>query len=43
MKESKKDIVRFAIAAQLIVSIVLGFYNIFLGIGGVLIFVVLII
>lgn len=43
MKESKKDVVRIAIAAQLIVSIVLGFYNIFLGIGGVLIFVVLII
>ena len=43
MKESKKDLVRFAIAAQLIVSIVLGFYNIFWGIVGVLIFVILII
>ncbi|HAZ05862.1 DHH family phosphoesterase [Acetobacterium wieringae] len=42
MKESKKDIVRFALAAQLIVSLVLGFYNIFLGIGGVVIFVILI-
>lgn len=43
MKESKKDIVRFAIAAQLMVSIVLGFYNIFLGVIGVVIFVILII
>ncbi|MDD3308189.1 MAG: phosphoesterase, partial [Acetobacterium sp.] len=43
MKESKKDVVGFAIAAQLIVSIALGFYNIFLGIIGVVIFVILII
>ncbi|MBI4857739.1 MAG: DHH family phosphoesterase [Acetobacterium woodii] len=43
MKESKKEIVRIAIAAQLVVSVVLGFYNIFLGLAGVLVFIVLVI
>lgn len=43
MKESKKEIVRIAIAALLVVSVVLGFYNIFLGLAGVLVFIVLVI
>nr|WP_320024099.1 DHH family phosphoesterase [uncultured Acetobacterium sp.] len=43
MKESKKEIVRIAIAAQLVVSVVLGFYNIFLGIAGVLVFIILVV
>lgn len=43
MKESKKELLRVAIVAQLIVSILLTFYNIILGIIGVLVFVVLII
>ncbi|AFA50272.1 DHH family phosphoesterase [Acetobacterium woodii] len=43
MKESKKELLRVAIVAQLIVSILLTFYNIILGIIGILVFVVLII
>jgi c-di-AMP phosphodiesterase-like protein len=42
MKEIKKEIVRLAIAAELIVSLILGFYNIFFGLAGVLVFSVLI-
>lgn len=43
MKETKKELLRVAIVAQLIVSIILGFYNIFFGMAGVLVFVMLII
>lgn len=41
MKESKKELVRFAIATVLILSLIIGFYNIYLGGAGLFIFLTL--